>query len=66
MSTLEPEALWETALEGPDPDSLAREIVALARSWAGDDPERLREAERILAKSRYLEGQEVSHDEPAA
>lgn len=58
MSTSEPEALWEQALEGPDTDSLADKIVALALVWAGDDPERMKEAERILAKSRYLEGEE--------
>lgn len=54
MAGREPEALWTEALEGPNTDLLADRIVALARSWAGNDPERLREAGRILAGTPAL------------
>lgn len=57
MSGHEVPALWETALEGPDTDNLAAEIVILARIWAEDDADRLREAARILAQTPYLEGE---------
>jgi hypothetical protein len=51
-------ALWEEALNGrPDTvDTLAGKIVALALAWAGGDPERLKQAARILARTPYLEG----------
>jgi hypothetical protein len=54
----EPAALWEQALEGPDTDRLADEIVTLALNWAGGDPERLKDAEQILARTEYLKGEE--------
>lgn len=56
MPEREPAALWESALEGGEQETgqLADKIVALARSWAGDDPERLREAARILGTTPYL------------
>lgn len=66
MPDREPGALWEEALEGPDTDRLADAVAALAVNWAGGDPERLKDAERILARSRYLAGsrpaQAETHD----
>jgi hypothetical protein len=50
--------LWEEALEGVNTDQLADKIVALARLWAGDDPERLRDAGQILARTEALKGEE--------
>lgn len=61
MANHEPAALWEESLEGPgenDTDQLADEIVELAWRWAGGDAERLRQAGRILARTKYLEGSE--------
>jgi hypothetical protein len=60
MTGHEPAALWETALEGPDTNRLADEIAALARSWAGNNPQRLEEAAAILARTPYLEGEKQS------
>ena len=37
---------------------LADEIAGLARKWADGNAELLRQAERILAKTKYLEGGE--------
>ena len=54
MSTREPGALWEEALEGPDTDLLADEIAELAVRWAEGDPGALRHAAAILARTPYL------------
>jgi hypothetical protein len=61
VSNHEIPALWESALDGEEgeegeefSDSLADQIVAQALSWYGRDPERLREATRVLAKTPYL------------
>ncbi len=55
----EPAALWEEALQEQEEfeNRLADEIVTLARYWAADSTEQLREAERILARTPYLEGE---------
>jgi hypothetical protein len=37
---------------------LTDEITALALDWADGDAELLRQAERILARTKYLEGNE--------
>ena len=37
---------------------LAEEITELALQWSEGDTELLRQAERILARTRYLEGEE--------
>jgi hypothetical protein len=50
------DALELAELEEKSTDTLADQVVELARIWAGNDPERLREAEQILATTRYLEG----------
>ncbi len=52
-------ALWESALEGPEDDTtdlLADEITTLALNWANGNPQRLKDAEHILATTPYLEG----------
>lgn len=63
MADRGPAALWEESLEGPgenDTDRLADEIVELAWRWAGGDAKRLRQAERILARTKYLERKDES------
>lgn len=37
---------------------LAEEIVEAALNWSKGDTELLRQAERILARTRYLKGEE--------
>lgn len=60
MADREPAALWEESLEGTEEDEwrLADEIVELAVRWADGDAELLKQAERILARTKYLEGSE--------
>jgi hypothetical protein len=62
VSAREPAALWEQALEGPNVDQLADDIVALAVNWADGDPEELKKAElildRVLAQTNYLGDEE--------
>lgn len=60
MADREPAALWEQALQEQEEstDRLADEIVALAVRWANGNARKLRQAERMLARTRYLEGSE--------
>jgi hypothetical protein len=42
-------------------NQLAEEITGLARDWSGGDAELLRQAEQILARTRYLGGNRMTH-----
>lgn len=49
------------AVTSKEVNQLADEICELAWRWSGGDARLLRQAERILARTRYLKGGQVIH-----